>query len=168
MSAHFFSRDDGARTTPITRRRPTLACHRCRTRRVKCDRKVPVCGNCAKGGHACFQAANSTSSTAPPHLVPGFKRESVERDRLSKLEEEVERLSREVNSHSPGAISQEDSPIDSTEPSAKALQGMVVSMPQTGYFSPFSWAAVTDEVSRVLLYFLRDAKFSSWPIWNIF
>ncbi|ODM14913.1 hypothetical protein SI65_09665 [Aspergillus cristatus] len=40
---------------PRRRRRPALSCEQCRKRKIKCDRKFPVCDRCAQSGqaHAC-------------------------------------------------------------------------------------------------------------------
>ncbi|KAF2205672.1 hypothetical protein GQ43DRAFT_436806 [Delitschia confertaspora ATCC 74209] len=149
-STYYTNRDDAPRVPPITRRRPTLACLRCRTRRVKCDRAFPACGNCSKSGHECIQAMNSTTTKSHSCRSASFNQESVDNhSRISKLEEEVERLTREVNSHSPRGSSPNCSPVVSAAPSEKELQGMVVSMPQSRYFSPYSWAAVSEELADI-------------------
>lgn len=143
------SRYDGRGDAPtITRRRHVLACARCRARRVKCDRAQPTCSNCAKVGALCQPVQQST----PPHaLIPSrtSSREPIEQNRLSKLEEEVARISREVESKSPSREpSLTPSPVEASESRAHIAQGRLLKGPVTSYLSPFSWAAAAEEVGE--------------------
>jgi hypothetical protein len=126
----------------ITRRRHVLACARCRARRVKCDRAQPACSNCAKAGALCQPAAQQSTSGSSHS---GSR--DVDYGRLSKLEEEVARLSREVESASP---SREPSlspiPGDSGDERLYETRGRIITGTSPNYISPFSWALVADEV----------------------
>ncbi|PSN65346.1 hypothetical protein BS50DRAFT_589758 [Corynespora cassiicola Philippines] len=128
----------------ITRRRNVLACARCRVRRVKCDRAQPACSNCTKAGALCQPAQQTT----PPHAaLPHRTRESTNRNRIFRLEEQVARLSREVDSASPSRESSLDrSLIDSNEPTGPERMGTILKGREKGYLSPFSWAIATGEV----------------------
>jgi hypothetical protein len=73
---------------------------------------------------------------------------------LSKLEQEVARLSREVESSSPSReASITPSPDDSSE-IRHDTRGKIISAPEAQYFSPFSWAAVPEDV-RVIIVLLH-------------
>ncbi|KAF2176568.1 hypothetical protein K469DRAFT_399947 [Zopfia rhizophila CBS 207.26] len=145
------SKYDGRGETPmITRRRHVLACARCRARRVKCDRAQPVCSNCSKASAVCqpAQQRSGSPSTSVPHRP--IKREAADNIRLSKLEEEVTRLSHEVDSHSPAEdLSLPSSPVETSSSSANVLRGVVISTPQPRYFSPYSWVVVSEELADV-------------------
>lgn len=131
----------------ITRRRHVLACARCRARRVKCDRAQPACSNCAKAGALCQPAQQSP---APSHTsVPSRSgtRDPSEYTRISKLEEEVARLSREVDSNSPSReASLSPALVDTGDLHSPQSRGKILQGFESGYFSPFSWAAVAEEV----------------------
>jgi hypothetical protein len=134
MSARY---DNRGETPTITRRRHVLACARCRTRRVKCDRAQPACSNCVKAGASCQpaqQQSTSSQSIAPPR---SSYRDTSERGRLSKLEEGAIRLPREFS----------DSP--SQEPSLPSSPVKLLPAQGSSYFSPLSWAAVAEEVRVV-------------------
>ncbi|KAK6815887.1 Transcription factor lepE [Aspergillus parasiticus] len=68
--------DGSSRPLPQTaqrkRRRPVLACDRCRRRKIRCDRKVP-CSQCLRTGYAstCTYLTNSNSSF-PGEDLPGL------------------------------------------------------------------------------------------------
>lgn len=141
------SKYDGRGDAPtITRRRHVLACARCRARRVKCDRAQPACSNCIKVGALCqpVQQAGPPGGSAPSR--PG-SREPVERSRLTKLEEEVARLSREVDSKSPSREpSYSPPPVDVGTNRLSANPGKLVDGKAPGYLSPYSWAVAAGEV----------------------
>lgn len=140
------SRYDGRGDAPtITRRRHVLACARCRARRVKCDRAQPACSNCVKVGALCqpVQQSGPSSGTAPSR--PG-SREPVERSRITKLEEEVARLSREVDSKSPSREPSQSPPPESSPHQISANSGRLVDGRVPGYLSPYSWAVAAGEV----------------------
>lgn len=137
-------------TPTITRRRSVLACARCRARRVKCDRAQPSCSNCTKAGALCQPAQQQTTSSNPSTSSRG-RRKDPEYGRISKLEEEVARLSREVNSNSPSReASLTPSPIDSGR-DMHTVRGKIMPGVEARYFSPFSWAVVAEEVCTPLL-----------------
>lgn len=142
------SRYDGRSDAPaITRRRHVLACARCRARRVKCDRAQPACSNCVKVGALCQPVQQNSSPHAPIPSRPG-SREPVDQSRLFKLEEEVARLSREVDSRSPSREpSHSPSPNEASEGHSRVKQGRIVQGRIPTYLSPFSWAAAAEEVS---------------------
>ncbi|EED15333.1 C6 transcription factor, putative [Talaromyces stipitatus ATCC 10500] len=74
-------------TRPRKRRRRTVACTQCRTRKLKCDREYPACGRCLKSGipdrckyedsfvwqqpntvnAAAASTASATTTTSPPN-----------------------------------------------------------------------------------------------------
>lgn len=143
------SRYDGRSDAPtITRRRHVLACARCRARRVKCDRGQPACSNCVKVGALCqaVQQPNPQHASLPSR--PG-SREPVDHNRLYKLEEEVARLSREVDSKSPSREpSHSPSPIEATEGQSSVRHAGTVKGRGSTYLSPYSWAAAAEEVSK--------------------
>jgi len=143
------SRYDGRSDAPtITRRRHVLACARCRARRVKCDRGQPACFNCVKVGALCQPVQQSASQHAPLPSRPGSG-EPVDHTRLYKLEEEVARLSREVESKSPSREpSQSPPPISPIESPFSVRQAGAVKGGGSTYLSPFSWAAAAEEVSE--------------------
>lgn len=141
------ARYDGRGDAPtITRRRHVLACARCRARRVKCDRAQPACSNCVKVGALCQPVQQSSQPGGTGLSRPG-SREPVERNRLTKLEEQVARLSREVDSKSPSR-----EPSYSPPPMDVGLQvlsinpGKLVDGRTPGYLSPYSWAVAAGEV----------------------
>ena len=129
----------------ITRRRHVLACARCRARRVKCDRAQPACSNCTKAGAMCQPAQQSPALSASTGSSRSGRRDVTEFNRISKLEEEVARLSREVDSTSPSRETT-PSPIDGSDASTRG--GKVLSGSESRYFSPSSWAMVAEEVCR--------------------
>ncbi|KAF2441171.1 hypothetical protein P171DRAFT_488738 [Karstenula rhodostoma CBS 690.94] len=141
------SRYDGRGDAPtITRRRHVLACARCRARRVKCDRAQPACSNCIKVGALCQPVQQTGSSGASATSRPG-SREPVERSRLTKLEEEVARLSREVDSKSPSREpSYSPPPIETGTNRLSANSGKLVEGRTPGYLSPYSWAVAAGEM----------------------
>ncbi|KAF9730618.1 hypothetical protein PMIN04_010229 [Paraphaeosphaeria minitans] len=141
------SRYDGRRDAPtITRRRHVLACARCRARRVKCDRAQPACSNCIKVGALCQPVQQTSSSGASTTSRPG-SREPVERSQLTKLEEEVARLSREVDSRSPSREpSYSPPPIEIGTNRFSANSGKLVDGRTPGYLSPYSWAVAAGEM----------------------
>jgi hypothetical protein len=143
------SRYDGRSDAPtITRRRHVLACARCRARRVKCDRAQPACSNCVKVGALCqpVQQSASQHTALPSRSGSG---EPVDHSRLYKLEEEVARLSREVETKSPSRDpSQSPPPLDHFEGPLSVRQTGTVKGGGSTYLSPFSWAAAADEVSE--------------------
>ncbi|KAF2113072.1 fungal-specific transcription factor domain-containing protein [Lophiotrema nucula] len=160
------SRYDGRGETPtITRRRHVLACARCRARRVKCDRAQPACSNCSKAGALCQPAQQQ--QLAPPSTSGSSrtgKRDPGDRLRLSKLEEEVARLSRGLDSKSPSREpSVPGSPVDTDAGWPSQNQGMIWYGNQTRYFGPASWASLPDEVAdiRTLLGDNDSAAFES-------
>jgi hypothetical protein len=55
------------------------ACSKCRTRKVRCDRQAPKCGNCTKGNVACI-------------IVDPVTGEQYARDFVYQLEQEEARL----------------------------------------------------------------------------
>ncbi|PVH95492.1 hypothetical protein DM02DRAFT_148881 [Periconia macrospinosa] len=145
------SRLDGRSDAPlITRRRHVLACARCRARRVKCDRAQPACSNCVKVGALCqpVQTGGPSHSTVQSRVG---SREPAEQNRLSKLEEQVARLSREVDSRSPSREpSHSPSPPQFPEDHPYIVQGRIIKGGRTStYISPYSWAAAADEVIDV-------------------
>ncbi|KAF2750005.1 hypothetical protein M011DRAFT_285979 [Sporormia fimetaria CBS 119925] len=130
----------------ITRRRSVLACARCRARRVKCDRAQPACTNCTKVGALCqsVQQQHSPSGQRPGR---GDSKDPVDYTRLSKLEQEVARLSREVNSASPSREpSRTPSIDDAVDPKEPCLRGILRAEPHPAYFSSSSWASVAEEL----------------------
>ncbi|CAI6341917.1 unnamed protein product [Periconia digitata] len=142
------SRLDGRSDTPvITRRRAIMACQRCRARRVKCDRAQPACSNCVKVGALCQPTQNSGRSNSSEQSRVG-SREPVEQNRLSKLEEQVARLSREVDSRSPSREpSLSPPPPQYAEDHPYLVQGKIVKGGRaSAYISPYSWAAAAEEV----------------------
>lgn len=143
------SRYDGRSDAPtITRRRHVLACARCRARRVKCDRAQPACSNCLKVGALCQPVQQSSSQHASLPSRPGSG-EPADRNRLYKLEEEVARLSREVETKSPSREpSQSPPPVDVIEGPLSVRQTGTVKGRGSTYLSPFSWAAAAEEVSK--------------------
>lgn len=133
---------------PITRRRSVLACARCRARRVKCDRAQPSCSNCAKSGALCQPAQQQHANPGGSASMRPGRREPGDYNRLSKLEEEVARLSREVDSASP---SRELSLSPSLEEGGDARpgrvpRGYILPGSEPKYFSPQSWVAAAEEV----------------------
>lgn len=149
------SRVDGRSDAPlITRRRHVLACARCRARRVKCDRAQPACSNCVKVGALCQPVQNNVPLHSTEHSRVG-SREPVEQNRLSKLEEQVARLSREVDSRSPSREpSHSPPPTQYPEDYSYVVQGRIVKGVRVStYISPYSWAAAAEEVCRVILPF---------------
>jgi hypothetical protein len=140
----------------ITRRRHVLACARCRARRVKCDRAQPACSNCTKAGAVCQPAQQSPALSASAGSSRSGRRDVTEYHRISKLEEEVARLSREVDSASPSReTSLTPPPIDSTGASTRG--GKVLSGSESRYFSPSSWAMVAEEVRRRMFHMAEKA-----------
>jgi hypothetical protein len=134
------SRYEGRGETPaITRRRNVLACARCRARRVKCDRATPSCSNCSKAGTLCQPVSATPQAPVPP---PTGSRDPTEYNRLPKPEGEMAQLSREPS----GEYSPPPSPEDSSEVRGYETRGKIVSGLETRYISPFSWAAVAEEV----------------------
>ncbi|ORY12068.1 hypothetical protein BCR34DRAFT_307324 [Clohesyomyces aquaticus] len=141
MASKYESRGE---TPTITRRRHVLACARCRARRVKCDRAQPTCSNCFKSGALCQPAQQqglSRQDSVPPRSE---KSKSSDCSRLLKLEEEVARLSKEVDS-SAGDFSQEGSTVDADESWSFDAPGNLIFGPNTRYFSPSSWVSVAPE-----------------------
>lgn len=135
--------DSRADAPTITRRRHVLACARCRARRVRCDRAQPACSNCVKVGALCQPVQQMPAPPVSSTSRPG-SREPADVSRLSKLEEEVARLSREVDSRSPSRDpSTSPSPIESTENRPHVSQGRIL---RGRYFSPYSWVAAASEV----------------------
>jgi hypothetical protein len=143
------SRYDGRSDAPtITRRRHVLACARCRARRVKCDRGQPACSNCVKVGALCQPVQQTVPQHASLPSRPG-SREPVDHNRLYKLEEEVARLSREVDSKSPSREpSYSPSPIEATEGQSNVRQAGLIKGQGSTYLSPYSWAAAAEEVGK--------------------
>ena len=160
---------------PVTRRRPTLACARCRARRVKCDRAQPSCSNCVKASVACVQvdpfSAVPRRLTAQQHVRRTWRQGLADSSaRLQNLEQLVERLAREIQRQPQGQLAnygeenddnhaartrsesaQRPSSAgsldgDGNDALAEELRGMVVSSPRSRYFSPFSWAAISEQV----------------------
>ncbi|KAJ5998118.1 hypothetical protein N7499_005503 [Penicillium canescens] len=43
----------------ITRNRASYSCHTCRRRKVKCDKRHPICGNCVKNNTECIYDASA-------------------------------------------------------------------------------------------------------------
>jgi len=123
----------------ITRRRNVLACARCRARRVKCDRATPSCSNCSKAGTLCQPVSATPQTPVPP---PAGSRDPTDHNRLSKPDGETARLSREPSRE----YSLPPSPEESSELRGHENRGKIVSGLETRYISPFSWAAVADEV----------------------
>ncbi|MCJ1379860.1 hypothetical protein MMC17_002963 [Xylographa soralifera] len=60
------------------RKRKALSCYDCRQSKVRCDRRIPSCGRCAKQGHpsSCTYDASSLDA-APEGEVPASNDESV-------------------------------------------------------------------------------------------
>jgi hypothetical protein len=146
MSARY---DNRGETPTITRRRHVLACARCRARRVKCDRAQPACSNCVKAGASCQpaqQQSTSSQSTAPPR---SSYRDTSERGRLSKLEEGAIRLPREFSDSPSQEPSLPPSPVNTGDGRHIESQGKLLPAQGSSYFSPLSWAAVTEEVRIV-------------------
>jgi len=154
---------------PVTRRRPTLACAQCRARRVKCDRAQPSCSNCIKASVACVQVDRRPS--VQQHVRRTWRQGPVDSSaRLQNLEQLVERLAREIQRQPKGQLANYSEENDGNHaartrsesaqrPSsagsfngdgndalAEELRGMVVSSPRSRYFSPFSWAAISEQV----------------------
>ncbi|KAF2165425.1 hypothetical protein M409DRAFT_55823 [Zasmidium cellare ATCC 36951] len=65
------------------RRRQPRACRRCRDKKIRCDLQVPACGPCSGAGESCLGFDPVQGATAP-------------RSALLHLEDEVERLAREL------------------------------------------------------------------------
>ncbi|KAH8693920.1 putative C6 transcription factor [Talaromyces proteolyticus] len=73
-----------AETRPRKRRRRTVACTQCRTRKLKCDREYPTCGRCLKGrtpGRCTYEdsfvwqqpkTVTTTSSNSPAAVTDRF------------------------------------------------------------------------------------------------
>ncbi|KAF2876440.1 hypothetical protein BDV95DRAFT_602419 [Massariosphaeria phaeospora] len=74
----------------------------------------------------------------------------MEQIRIAKLEEEVARLSREVDSKSPSREpSLPPSPGEISELRGTESQGKIIPGPATTYLSPFSWAVMSEEMADV-------------------
>lgn len=142
------SRYDGRNDAPtITRRRHVLACARCRARRVKCDRGQPACSNCVKVGALCQPVQQSPAQHPALPSRPGSG-EPVDHSRLHKLEEQVARLSREVDSRSPSREpSYSPPPHQDADAHLPIRQAGIVKGAGSTYLSPYSWAAAAKEVS---------------------
>lgn len=141
----------------ITRRRNVLACARCRARRVKCDKGQPACSNCLKAGASCQPASQSAPALAP---VPPreAKREPIDYSRLSRLEQEVARLSREVESNSPSREpSIPPSPVNAGDARIHDLRGQLVVGKDCVYFSPLSSVVIAEQVSMLATFLVRSA-----------
>ncbi|EFQ33808.1 fungal specific transcription factor domain-containing protein [Colletotrichum graminicola] len=61
---------DQSSTTRKKRRRPALACERCRHRKVRCDRNLP-CNTCVRTGHTLCTYVSQTKPAARPLRSPG-------------------------------------------------------------------------------------------------
>ncbi|KAF2281062.1 uncharacterized protein EI97DRAFT_19444 [Westerdykella ornata] len=129
----------------ITRRRSVLACARCRARRVKCDRAQPTCSNCKKAGALCQPAQQRYSPSVTSRAGTD---KSEDYTRLSRLEEKVARLSREVDSTSPSRAQSRTSSLEKEDFRAEALRGNIISGPKPIYFSPISWGTFAEELNH--------------------
>ncbi|KAF2737800.1 hypothetical protein EJ04DRAFT_86987 [Polyplosphaeria fusca] len=146
MAARFEGRSE---TPTITRRRHVLACARCRARRVKCDRAQPTCSNCVKAGALCQPAQQQLAPSSTSIPSRGGKRDPTDKLRLSKLEEEVARLSKEVDSKSPSREpSLPPSPVETGYAWTKENVGKIATATETRYFGPYSWATFPDELAE--------------------
>lgn len=61
---------------PRRRRRPALSCEQCRKRKIKCDRKFPLCDRCAQSGqaHVCVYSDDIYSRVEKNDPCRGAKR----------------------------------------------------------------------------------------------
>lgn len=127
---------DRSEIPTITRRRHVLACARCRTRRVRCDRAQPTCTNCTKAGVVCTPAQ------------PSNKRDN-NFSRTIRTDDEGLRGPRDLEGRSPSRDpSSLPSPGDPSEARVREIQGKLLLGEETRYFSPLSWPTVAEEVSR--------------------
>ncbi|KAI1324312.1 fungal-specific transcription factor domain-containing protein [Xylariaceae sp. FL0255] len=63
---------DGSETPVLKRKRITMACHSCRSKKVKCDGKRPICGRCAGYTYHCTwptTGRGESQSDSPPQAA---------------------------------------------------------------------------------------------------
>ena len=103
---------DGEKRT--IRPRPTHSCALCRARRIKCDRQKPSCSNCTKSQVSCVPADNShlpPRKTASQNTLRSKRSDDINtKSRLDRLEEVLQRLTKEVEHQTPAKENTTQSP----------------------------------------------------------
>ncbi|KAL8994705.1 MAG: hypothetical protein Q9169_005390 [Polycauliona sp. 2 TL-2023] len=78
--------DDPSDTTtgPRSRQKPGNACDACRRRKLRCDRKQPLCGACVESGATCSVAASGPRGPKRGHMKALLARISAMEQRLAE------------------------------------------------------------------------------------
>lgn len=105
---------DAIRKKTITRKRDSLTCTQCRSRKLKCDKQLPSCSSCVKRGEAAFCTYSKTITFGNQGEQGSSKASSRAEERLQHLEQLVQDLiettndNAEVTSHS---LRDSDAPV---------------------------------------------------------
>ncbi|SCU80203.1 LAME_0B02014g1_1 [Lachancea meyersii CBS 8951] len=83
------SSSDHTEKVKKTRVRQSLVCHHCKRRKIKCDKKRPTCGNCAKLHIECIYDLENQSKHKN-----GISKPSTLHEKLNELESKFEDLQR--------------------------------------------------------------------------
>ncbi|KAF2011985.1 hypothetical protein BU24DRAFT_465561 [Aaosphaeria arxii CBS 175.79] len=114
--------------------RVSIACERCRTRKNKCDRKLPECSTCKAAGATCVVVDRLTNRQYPRGHVEGLE---LEVERLKARIQELEIRSSEANPSTQGSR-------PSTE-SVLATHSTPLSFNSTDAHEPSSITGITND-----------------------
>lgn len=136
-----------------------ISCIVCRRRKVRCDRKLDSCSNCAKGETPCIYPTSLRATRRKEvnqQYLNDANREAILLNRLKKLEGMISVL----GNHAPDDSAAPDSPIKTTgvaghPPPAgddengglnQALGKMIIDGGQSRYISSSVWDTLSKEV----------------------